>query len=190
VWMNNGTKSYPEDGTTQYTGAVKSLIDSFIASHADIDTKRVYIGGCSNGGYMTMNMLLRYPGFFTAAYPVCEAYLDKWISEYQISTIKDTPIWFTQAATDKTVDPNASTIPTYKRLIAAGAKNVHFSYWPKVEDLSGLYKKADGGAYEYDGHWSWVYTLDNACTKDFDGSPVLLNGAAVSIMEWLAAQTK
>ena len=49
------------------------MIDEFIDLHPDIDRDRVYIGGCSNGGFMTMRMLLSYPDFFAAAYPVCEA---------------------------------------------------------------------------------------------------------------------
>jgi predicted peptidase len=190
VWMNNGAKSYPEDGSTQYLGAVKDLIDSYVAANKDIDPKRIYVGGCSNGGFMTMALALSYPGFFAAAYPSCEAYQDKWISDAQIQGIKDLPIWFIQAKTDRTVDPESSALPSYKRLLAAGAKNVHFSFWDKVEDLSGLYTKAGGAPYEYNGHWSWIYALDNACTKDFDGSAVLAKGKAVSIMEWLAAQSK
>ena len=52
-----------------------------------MDPYRVYIGGCSNGGYMTMNMVLRNPGFFAAAYPTCEAYMDQYISDVQIQQL-------------------------------------------------------------------------------------------------------
>jgi predicted peptidase len=193
VWMNNGVKSYPEDGSTQYTKALKACIDTYIAKTPGIDPKRVYIGGCSNGGYMTMNMILSYPHFFTAAFPICETYSDAWISDDQIASIKDLPIWFTQAKSDTTVKAaqGGFVLETYKRLIASGGKDIHLSYWDKVEDLSISYFKADGKTpYEYNGHWSWIYTLDNQCTKDFDGSTVKLGGKDTTIFEWLSAQSR
>jgi predicted peptidase len=192
VWMNNGQKSYPEDGTTQYTKALKNLIDGYIAKHPDIDTRRIYLGGCSNGGYMTVNMILSYPEFFAAAYPSCEAYADRWISDAQIESIKNVPIWFTQAKNDTTVKAaeGGYVLQTYQRLIAAGAKNVHLTYWDNVVDLSGMWKKADGSPYEYNGHWSWIYALNDQCQNDFDGKTVEIDGKLVAIMEWLAAQSK
>lgn len=193
VWMNNGVKSYPEDGSTQYTKALKACIDAYIAATPDVDPKRIYIGGCSNGGYMTVNMILSYPDFFAAAYPICEAYADAWIPDAQIASIKNLPIWFTQAKSDTTVKAaqGGFVLETYKRLIASGGKDIHLSYWDKVEDLSGLYFQADGKApYEYNGHWSWIYALNNQCAKDFDGSAVKVGGKDATIFEWLAAQSR
>lgn len=186
VWMNNGKESYPSDGSTQYAGALKACIDAYVVGNKDIDPKRVYIGGCSNGGFMTMKMILSYPLFFAAAFPVCEPYADDWISDAQIASVKGTPIWFTQAKTDTTVNAarGGYVLETYRRLVAAGAKNVHLSYWDKVEDLSGKYFKADGKTpYEYNGHWSWVYTLNNQCVEE-------IAGKRITIMEWLAAQSE
>jgi len=40
------------------------------------DTNRIYIGGDSNGGYMTMLMIRDYPSYFAAAFPTCEALRD------------------------------------------------------------------------------------------------------------------
>lgn len=190
MWLNDGTGSYSKDGTSKYTKALMNLIDTYVKAHPDIDTNRIYIGGCSNGGYMTMNMIMSYPKYFAAAYPVCEAYTDAWITDDMLKGIKDLPIWFTQAATDKIVAPDKHTIPTYKRLIALGAKNVHFSYFDNVIDTTGLYKDAAGKPYEYNGHWSWIYTLNNESIKDYDGSNVKLNGKDTTIMEWLAYQSK
>lgn len=190
MWMNDGAGSYTKDGTSKYTKALMNLIDTYVKAHSDIDTSRIYIGGCSNGGFMTMNMIMNYPKYFTAAYPVCEAYSDAWITDDMLKGIKDMPIWFTQAATDKVVAPDKHTIPTYKRLIALGAKNVHFSYFDNVIDTTGMYKDVNGKSYEYNGHWSWIYTLKNESIKDFDGSNVKLNGKDTTIMEWLAYQSK
>ena len=79
-------------------------------------------------------------------------------------------------------------LPTYKRLKAAGGENVHLSYWDKVVDHTGKYKGPDGAPFEYYGHWSWIYMLNNECRLDFDGSPVTIDGNPVTIVEWLAAQ--
>ena len=190
MWMDDGTGQYTKDGSSMYVEALDALIDAYIDARPWIDRDRVYIGGCSNGGFMTMKMLIHTPEKYAAAYPVCEALADKAITDVQINSIKDKPIWFTHAKTDTTVPPEHFVVPTYERLIKAGAENVHFTFWDKVEDLSGKYKCPKGGRYEYYGHWSWIYTLNNECKADFDGKPVLVNGKPVGIIEWLANQKR
>lgn len=162
-----------------YTKALFNLIDNFVKSNPEIDKDRIYIGGCSNGGYMTINMLLEYPDYFAAAYPVCQAYPDSKITEEKLNILKNQNIWFTQALTDKTVNPENYTIPTYERLCAAGAKNVHLSLWDDVEDFTGQFFGKKGEAYEYNGHFSWIYTLNNQCAE---------NG--IQIFKWLSDQKK
>lgn len=190
MWMDNGTGAYTMDASSMYTESLKALIDDYVASNDDIDPNRIIVGGCSNGGYMTMNMILTYPDFFAAAYPVCEAYADANITDAMLAEIVDLPIWFTHAAADTTVTPTGFTVDTYERLVEAGAQNVHFSFYDKVVDKSGLYTTAAGAPYEYMGHYSWIYTLNNDCTLDYDGNPVTLDGKEVTIWEWLAAQSK
>jgi hypothetical protein len=72
-------------------------------------------------------------------------------------------------------------------LIAAGAKNVHLSYYDHVTDITGFF---GGDDYRYNGHWSWIYSHANDADFDFDGKPVIVNGRAVTIMEWMAMQSK
>ena len=79
-------------------------------------------------------------------------------------------------------------MPTYKRLIAAGGKNIHFTFWDHIVDMTGKYFKEDGTPYTYIGHWAWIPMLNDQCMTDFDGSPVLWEGRPVSIIEWIAAQ--
>lgn len=185
VWMTTGGTPYDiSDAAEQtksslYTGTVKLIIDMFIAGHPDTDTDRIYIGGASNGGYMTMNMLLLYPGFFAAAFPVCEGYPDPWISDKQIAQLSKEHIWFTAASTDTVVDPELYVIPTVNRLRAAGAGDIHESLFEKVVDTSGLYHNTDGIPYEYLGHWSWIYMLNNECVDK-----------GVDILHWLAGRKK
>lgn len=171
--------------------ALKALIDEFIANNdAAIDTKRIYIGGCSNGGFMTMRMIIDYPDFFAAAYPVCEALYDETISDADIESIKHIPIWFTHSKNDDVVKPEETAIPTYERLKRAGAPNVHFSYFDEVVDIHGLFTDEHGQPFKYHGHFSWIYTLNDDCRLDYDGKPVTVNGKEVSIMEWLALQSR
>ncbi len=218
MWMDvDGTGIYSTDesqidtcdGKSYYTEALKGLIDEYIIGHPEVDTSRIYIGGCSNGGYMTVNMLINYPDFFAAAYPVCEAYSVKWLSEEKIADIKDIPIWLTAAKTDGTVpvykgttgedyasyilepDDNGEAIPLddysnalYDRLMEANARDVHYSLFEKVTDTGGNYFEEDGTTpYEYMGHWSWIYTLNNECTDS-------VGGKEMTIFEWLSMQVK
>ena len=147
-------------------------------------------GGCSNGGFMTMKMILHTPDRFAAAFPVCEALPDAVITDEDIQSIAHLPIWFTHAKTDTTVRPSQFVIPTYERLVEAGNTNVHFTFWDKVLDSTGLYTTEAGAPFEYIGHWSWIPMLNNECTLDYDGSPVTIDGNPVTILEWMAAQKK
>lgn len=185
--------STSKDALTQhsrYEDALTSLIQSYLTSHPNVDRSRIYLGGCSNGGYMALRMLVKDPSKYTAVFPICEAYLDKNITDEQLDGIKDSSIWFTQAQNDPVVDPQTSTVPTYKRLIKNGAKDVHFSFPVDVHDQTGLYKGDDGQPYQYLGHYSWINVLDDYPAKDFDGSQSQTNGQDTTVMSWLASHTK
>lgn len=190
-WLNDGSGQYGKTGRSKYVKALKALIDEFIAGNdAAIDTNRIYIGGCSNGGFMTMRMVLDYPDFFAAAYPVCEALYDEVISDAEIEKIKHVPIWFTHSKDDSIVKPEETVLPTYERLMKAGANNVHFSFFDKVVDLHGLFTDEQGEPFTYHGHFSWIYALNDDCRLDYDGKPVVVAGKEVSMMDWLALQHK
>ena len=62
MWMDDGSGGNTRTGQSCYTDTLIALIQDFAASHPGIDPDRIYIGGCSNGGYMTMELLLRPPG--------------------------------------------------------------------------------------------------------------------------------
>ena len=163
-----------------YTATLKELIDNFVAEHPAIDKNRIVIGGCSNGGYMTMNMVLQYPDYFAAAYPICEAYKDSGITDEQLNNIKNIPLWFVYAKNDTIVPPEDYEIPTIARLKAIGA-NLHTSIFEDVHDTSGKYKGEDGTPYQYMGHWSWLYFFNNECTDDTTGE---------NLWSWLGKQSK
>jgi len=171
----------PENPVTVscYTKALFNLIETFVAQTPDIDKNCIYIGGCSNGGYMTMNMLLEYPDYFAAAYPVCQAYPDVHIDEDKLGVLAKQHIWFTHSNDDTTVDPKQFTLPTYDRLVKAGAKDVHLTLWEHVTDQTGNFKTPDGKPFMYMGHFSWIYTLNNECKEN-----------EVSIFKWMSQQEK
>lgn len=180
MWMDNGKGEYRSDTKDSiYTKSLFELIDSYVQDNRDIDKNRIYIGGCSNGGYMTMEMILNYPHYFAAAFPICEAYHDEYITHNQMNRIKHMPIWFTYAKTDRVIDYTICTIPTVKRLLEAGASNVHVSVFDDVHDTTGLYKNEDGSAYIYNGHSSWIYWDNNECCDE-----------DLHAWEWLGHQVK
>lgn len=174
MWMDDGSHEYGHTGKSMYTKALKTLIDEFVEEH-HVDKERIYIGGCSNGGFMTMRMLIDYPGYFAAGYPMCEALYDDTISEEQILELAKTPIWFLHAMTDGVVAPMETSVATYKRLIEAGAKHVHMTY---IDDRP---------PFEMINHGCWIPGLKEEFNQDFDMQPVCVNGKPVTRFQWLAA---
>ena len=179
-WMH-GKKSFG-DGTSIYEEALMGLFKAYISENSNIDSSRIYLGGDSNGGYMTMVLLRDYPDFFAAAFPTCEALKDDIISEDDLKKIAKTPTWFISSKTDTTVPPNDFAVPTVDRLRKIGA-NVHFSFFGNIHDTTGQYKNKDGEPYEYYGHWSWIYVYNDQCEEVIDGK-------TVKLMAWLADQKK
>ena len=118
------------------------------------------------GGYMTMNMILNYPKFFSAAYFAAEAFQDQYISDEQIESIKNIPIWFIHAENDGTVNVSKTTNATFERLKKANAPDIHYSYYIDVLDTSRVYDYVLGSQYKYDAHWSWVYLFNDECNDN------------------------
>lgn len=171
MWMDQGDKSVSYQGSLEkgqpsiYTDTLFDAIDDIVKNNADIDTDRIYLGGCSNGGYMTMNMLFNYRDYFAAYYPVCEAYSNANISDEKIDYIKDQNIYFIQSEDDSTCDPYLFAKPTFYRLIDKGASNIHYSLFDHVIG-------SDDKGHKYNGHWSWIYLFNNQVEKEFDNEKV------------------
>lgn len=194
MWMDNGSgQNNGGYARSIYTKSLKATIDRYIAENGDIDPNRIYIGGCSNGGYMTMEMAISYGNFFRAYYPTCEAFSDSIITDEQINQLKDLPMWFIHAANDTTVNPKNFTIPTYQRLAAAGAKDLHFSYFTDVRGTDGNPK-----GNNYMGHYSWIYIfrdeveMDQADPENItvpSNTPVKdAEGNKMNLFDWMEAK--
>ena len=131
---------------------------------------------------MTLCLIRDNPGYFAAGFPVCEGLADRLISDRDLRNLAQTPLWFVAAKTDTTLPPNEYSVPTVQRLQRIGAE-VYFTYFDDVHDTSGKYFKEDGSAWEYPGHWSWIYVYNDEVSANIDGRNVKL-------MEWLAAQSR
>lgn len=223
-WMDIGDgkqASAPENSV--YTESLFKLIKEYAEkTNDDVDLNRIYIGGCSNGGWMTLELLADHGEYFAAAYPVSACYDTKYITDEMINKLKNIPIWFTHSAADGTL-PIAekkqegwttvfgdlleqNTNELYIKLINAGAKNVYYSLFEKVSIYYNEYYSEN-----YDGHWSWIYTLRDECKNvqtrtgtGTDGALTLADlkktstetvkltpdGEAVTMWAWIAAQAK
>lgn len=185
-WMQSSSGAYTRGKENDiYNEALLALIKNYVTDHPDIDPDRIYVGGCSNGGYMALKLIFLNPDYFAAGYISALAYQNEFITNEQVDKIKDVPIWFVHSKDDGTTLPEKTVVPLYNRLINAGANNVHFSFYDHVTDITGFF---GGDNYYYNGHWSWIYSHANHANFDFDGSPVLFNNRPVTIMEWLAEQ--
>ena len=159
LWLDDGKGQTTQTGESCYTESLMALIRDFLAVHPDADQSRIYVGGCSNGGYMTMELLLRNPGFFAAAFPVCQPYKDLWISDDELRSLLDTPIWFIHSELDTICPPEESTFPTVERLRAAGGKKVLLTRMTAVYG-DPLPNTDQRNPQQYNPHFSWIPVLN------------------------------
>lgn len=165
--------------------AIKALVEELAEKYDDIDLNRVYVGGCSMGGGMTMTSLVTTPEFYTAAVPICPAGSP---TEEKAAIIKDIPMWFVHALNDPLVKYSNSTEKWIDLLTTADAAEVHTSLFDDMRDLTErfwldsdgkLTLENTGTPYQYNGHWSWVNFDNNDC---YEGE--------LNCWEWLAQQVK
>ena len=162
TWYNNYTKGYIK--------SVKAMIDEFVSEN-NIDKNRIYIFGASAGGYMSFRMMIDYPDYF-AAFSTSAAALDKAATSGGVATtaqdlmkIRNKPLWMVHAQNDPTISYENTSKRVYDVLSKYGAI---LSSYPNVKI----------GETEYNGHWSWIYSLRNM--------PV--NDKGEHLFEWMARQ--
>ena len=162
TWYNNYTKGYIK--------SVKAMIDEFVSEN-NIDKNRIYIFGASAGGYMSFRMMIEYPDYF-AAFSTSAAALDKAATSGGVATttqdlmkIRNKPLWMVHAKNDPTISYENTSKRVYDVLSKYGAI---LSSYPNVKI----------GETEYNGHWSWIYSLRNM--------PV--NDKGEHLFEWMARQ--
>ena len=163
-----------------YTRTLSELIGAFLAEHPAIDPARVLLCGCSNGGYMALNMAMQEPERYAAVVPICEAYRDEGIPEELLAGIRQLPLWFVYAENDDVVQPDLYEKPTIARLRALGA-DMRVSVFKDVHDLYGMTDPRTGKPWQFSGHWSWVYFFNNECRDPDTGE---------RIWDWMGRQKR
>ncbi len=194
-WMDDGTRTYvhgfsdpelkiDETKDSMYVQDLGELIKAYVNDNENIDRDRIIIGGCSNGGYMTMRMILEDMDYYAAAYFSSEAYRGEVLTDEDVDNLTNSKIgmYFVYCETDTNTPPSLCTIPTYDRLKEAGKDNLHLASFETVRDTSGLYFQEDAVTpVQYDSHWSWVYFFNNEVVSDDDSTNMWM---------WLSEQSQ
>jgi predicted peptidase len=116
-----------------------------------VDAERVYVAGCSNGGYMSLKMTTVYPATFAASVPICgvvtgpQAGEPPLIPDAELAAIS-TPTWLVASRDDTTVDPGANTVHAHDLI---------------PRSTMTLYDHVVWDGYQFPGHWSWIYVARN-----------------------------
>lgn len=166
-----GTKESTENTVSLFTVTIKELLDDVLKNNSAIDPKRIYLMGCSAGGYMALNMQFSYPDTFAAVAVTCPAYPVSKISYSKVESIYDRPMWIVYAKNDETLDPMKFSAGIISRMENSGATDFHKSVFENV-----IISEADGKIErEHSGHSSWLYLLNDRCS---DGS--------LNLFDWLA----
>jgi predicted esterase len=153
-----------EDGP-RFAPLINEIIGDLVRRHP-IDRRRIYLAGCSNGGYMTMEMTSLYPRLFAAAVPICGVVQSlqpggpPLLTDAQLRAI-DTPTWLVASRDDDTVPPEPNTIHAHDLIPGS---------------LMTLYDHVVWNGHQFPGHWSWIYVARN--------DPAI-NGT--HIWQWMAA---
>lgn len=150
---------------------LRAAIDDFIAKNRDnVDVSRIYIGGYSMGGKMTLKMAVAYPEMFAAIFPICPAWVP---STSATARLADMPVWLTSGVTDPLVNYFSMVMTTWNTIIAESnvAEDCRFSTLSKTVYPNGRLAPS--------GHHSWfavnydMFSLDNGdypSLKTVDGN--------------------
>ena len=189
-WMDEGDGTNGNgSGNSRYTQILMDTIKEYVKHNPYVDTNRIYLAGDSNGGYMTVNMIITYPDYFAAAVPICEAYAYHEYARNSDGTYKTNNIEVSTGGKNSAVSRFVETkklwvtkekIQKMKKtpvwFIAAADDRIvtpkKFSL-PTYRDL--LRAGADNAWYSYyenvvgtdvpnsrfPGHFSWIYFLNN-----------------------------
>ena len=86
-----------------------------------MDTGSIYVGGLSNGGFMTCRLLADWPGLFSAGVACCAPWVGELGTDEEYAAMARTPLWFVQVDDDSIVGAEEHVRATLPHLLAAGA---------------------------------------------------------------------
>ncbi|NLM61995.1 MAG: prolyl oligopeptidase family serine peptidase [Clostridiales bacterium] len=174
----------PQNHAGRSVKACMDVIEYVIAHNPDIDSNRIYVGGCSYGGFATWAIIKAYPDFFAAAFPICGGGGN--LSDEDLDNLYDLPIYMVVSTGDSMP---VSMMEAYNALVdralSKGAKpktyialfeHVDFDGFAdsqkKMAALKGVeYKEEERFRIFAMDHWSWIYVHNNFDGKgdDYDG---------------------
>jgi pimeloyl-ACP methyl ester carboxylesterase len=145
------TTFWLEDGP-RFAPLIREIIDDLVRRYP-IDRDRIHVVGCSNGGYMTLEMASVYRHLFAAAVPICSVIEPfpfgsdgpPMITDGALRRI-DTPTWLVASRDDPTVPVEANTVHAHE--LIPGSRMT-------------LYDHVVWNGHQFDGHWSWIYVARN-----------------------------
>jgi predicted peptidase len=161
------TSFWLEDGD-RFAPLIREIISDLVRRYS-IDRERIYVAGCSNGGYMSMKMTTVYRNLFAASVPICGVVTSLQpggppvLTDAALRQI-DTPSWLVASRDDTTVPPGPNTIHAHDLIPGS---------------LMTLYDHVIWNGHQFPGHWSWIYVARN------DPS---INGT--HIWQWMAEQRR
>ena len=181
-------KEYWDD---KYIVSVKAAIDDFIEANKEyVDVTRIYVGGFSMGGKMTLKMATSYPEYFAAAFPMCPAYYP---SEEQYKAIANMPVWLITSKYDVVAGYhvtgedvwegicNNTTVPESCRLTLFG--KVCYPDGEKTPSNHYVWYAVSNDLFTYDNDKYY-----NAETTDANGETIILNSPN-GVISWLCSFT-
>lgn len=126
---------------------VKLLMDS-LAENKIADRNRVYIGGLSLGGFGTYDLIIHYPNYFAAAFPICGQANVKLFTK----KARNVPVWFFHGEIDNVI-PVQPDRNLYNALQKIKAKNVRYTEYP------GVYHNSWINAFAEPGLLPWLFSF-------------------------------
>ncbi|GGP75983.1 PHB depolymerase family esterase [Saccharothrix coeruleofusca] len=141
AWMQDGPRFAP---------LIHEIIREVVRKRS-VDPRRIYVVGCSNGGYMALKMTTVYPAVFAASVPICGVVAPRQaggpplIPDAELTGIS-TPTWLVTSRDDTTIDPQANTVHAHDLIPGS---------------LMTLYDNVVWNGYQFPGHWSWIYVARN-----------------------------
>jgi predicted peptidase len=161
------TSFWLEDGP-RFAPLIREIVGDVARRHS-VDRDRIYVAGCSNGGYMSMKMTAVYGDLFAASVPICGVVTSLQpggppvLTDAELAGI-DTPTWLVTSLDDPVVPPQPNTVHAHDLI---------------PDSLMTLYEHVIWNGYQFNGHWSWIYVARN--DPSIDGT---------HIWPWMARQRR
>ncbi|MEV6797188.1 PHB depolymerase family esterase [Micromonospora rifamycinica] len=161
------TSYWMEDGP-RFAPLIRDIVEDLVRRER-VDPDRIYVAGCSNGGYMSLEMTVVYPDLFAASVPVCGVVEPlggegpPLITDAELATIH-TPTWLVTSRDDDTVPPETNTVHAHHLIPGS---------------LITLYDHVVWNGHQFPGHFSWIYVARN--DPSLDGT---------HIWQWMARQRR